>query len=197
MNIRPSRGTDGVRRKRTIPQLRPVSQEPISCHGDACARAWCAALAQPRTPELCLSIHVAETTSPLPLPPVTAPIRARRCRATPHACWPSCSPPATSAASVSRRSCSRGSASRCPGRCAPWPRLDSCRWSAARLACPTRTSFICRRCGHEMPPPGEGVRPRPRRAAGPQRQGPYSGLRARLERPEPAAGLSSQHTGVR
>jgi Helix-turn-helix domain len=33
-----------------------------------------------------------------------------------------------------------------------------------------------------MPPPREGVRSRPRRAAGPQRQGPHCGLRARLER---------------
>ena len=39
------------------------------------------------------------------------------------------------------------------------------------------------RCSHEEPPPREGVRPRPRRAAGPQRQGPHRRLRARLDRP--------------
>ena len=52
----------------------------------------------------------------------------------------------------------------------------------------TPTGCICRRCSHEAPPPREGVRPRPRRAAGPQRQGPHCRLRARLERPEPPAG---------
>ena len=43
-------------------------------------------------PEPCPSTCIAETTSPLPLPPMTAPTRARRCRATPHGCWPSCFP---------------------------------------------------------------------------------------------------------
>ena len=38
-----------------------------------------------------------------------------------------------------------------------------------------------------MPPPREGVRPWPRRAAGPQRQGPHHGLRAGLERPDTAS----------
>ena len=35
---------------------------------------------------------------------------------------------------------------------------------------------------HTTPPPGEGIRPRPSRAAGPQRQGPHRHLRAGLER---------------
>ena len=74
-----------------------------------------------------------------------------------------------------------------PPCCGAWSRLDCCRWSAARLASPTPTGCICRRCSHEMPPPREGVRSRPCRAAGPQRQGPHCRLRARLERPEPPA----------
>ena len=53
---------------------------------------------------------------------------------------------------------------------------------------PSRLSRYIPRCGHEMPPPpGEGFRPRPCRAAGPQRKGPHCRLRARLERPKPAA----------
>ena len=44
------------------------------------------------TPELCPSTSVAETTSPLPSLPMTAPTRTRSYRATPHDCWPSCFP---------------------------------------------------------------------------------------------------------
>ena len=43
---------------------------------------------------------------------------------------------------------------------------------------------------HEAP--REAIRPRPRRAAGPQRQGPHHGLRPRLGRPTPEPG---QHRG--
>src|SRR4029079_8985392 len=44
-------------------------------------------------PLLCLLTHAAETTSSLPSTPITAPTPARRCRLTPHGCWPSCFPP--------------------------------------------------------------------------------------------------------
>ena len=65
----------------------------------------------------------------------------------------------------------------------------ACREADRRGAvCRARTACTCRRCSHEEPPPREGVRPRPRRAAGPQRQGPHRRLRARLERPQPPAG---------
>jgi hypothetical protein len=43
-----------------------------------------------------------------------------------------------------------------------------------------------------MPPPGEGFRSWPSRAAGPQRQGPYRRLRALLQRPEPPAASTSR-----
>ena len=56
--------------------------------------------------------------------------------------------------------------------------------------CPTPTASTCRRCGHEEPPPREGVRPRPRRAAGPQRQGPHRRLQPRLGPPTPPAGAA-------
>ena len=48
------------------------------------------------------------------------------------------------------------------------------------------------------PPPGEGFRSRPCRAAGPQRQGPHCRLRARLERPEPPAAPTprADHQGL-
>ena len=48
------------------------------------------------------------------------------------------------------------------------------------------------------PPPGEGFRSWPCRAAGPQRQGPYCRLRTGLERPEPAAAPTprADHQGL-
>ena len=68
----------------------------------------------------------------------------------------------------------------------------SCPSGAARRAPRIPTASICRWCSREEPP-REGVRPRPRRAAGRQRQGPHPGLRARLERQKPAS--QRQHKG--
>jgi hypothetical protein len=48
---------------------------------------------------------------------------------------------------------------------------------------PVPIGCTCRRCSHDPPSPREGVRPWPRRPAGPQRQGPHRGLR-----PPPSAG---------
>jgi hypothetical protein len=39
LNIRPRAGETGDVAISSLPQLRPVPQEPISCHRDACARA--------------------------------------------------------------------------------------------------------------------------------------------------------------
>ena len=50
-------------------------------------------------------------------------------------------------------------------------------WGVSRIS----TASICRRCGHGKPP-REGVRPRPRRTTGRQREGPHPGLCAGLER---------------
>ena len=72
--------------------------------------------------------------------------------------------------------------------CGAWSRPGSCPGSRGQALCPTPTACTCRRCGHEEPPPREGVRPRPRRAAGPQRQGPHRRLRRAWERPTPPAG---------
>ena len=63
--------------------------------------------------------------------------------------------------------------------------------------CPTPTACTCRRCGHEDAAAGEGVRPWPRRAAGPQRQGPHCRLRARLGPPAPPAGPEGRSPGPR
>jgi hypothetical protein len=82
----------------SLPQLRPVSQEPISSRGDFCARARRrAALAQPRNTRAmpCASrreavfaaVEAYSRTRPV------APYPAR-----PPGCWRSCSPPRTSAA---------------------------------------------------------------------------------------------------
>ena len=90
MNIRQCRGT------RCDPQIQhPLHRarfaSPFSCRGDARARVrpmrpW----HSQGTPELCPPTCVVETTSPLPLPPMTVTAPMLRCRATPHGCWPSC-----------------------------------------------------------------------------------------------------------
>ena len=75
MNIRPSRGTAVNLASPSIPEIRPVSQEPISCRGDARARVRPARPWHSQgTPELCPSTCAAERTSPLPSTPITAPI---------------------------------------------------------------------------------------------------------------------------
>jgi hypothetical protein len=87
----------------------------------------------------------------------------------------------------------RASAKRCPGCCAPWSRPALCRSSRAPHGSPIPTDFgrwrpvKCHDPDLPASPPREGVRPRPRRSAGPQRQGANSGLREGLGRPPQAA----------
>ena len=70
-----------------------------------------------------------------------------------------------------------------------WRRPSSCHGNGVRLGSPIPTTSTCRRwCSHEEPPPREGVRPRPRCAAGPQRQGPHCRLQPRLGPPAPPPG---------
>ena len=171
----------------------PVSQEPISCRGDARARARPARPWHSQgTPEPCPSTSVAETTSPLPSRPMTATTPMRRCRATPHGCWPSCFPSEDvcqrSQEAIAAEGFSRDGFLRC---CGAWSRPGSCRGTGC-AAVPTPTGCTCRRCGHEAPPPREGLRPRPRRAAGPQRQGPHRRPTPRLGAPATASRASTR-----
>ena len=104
--------------------------------------------------------------------------RRRGYRAPPHGCWPSCFPLRMCANKARRRLSLKGSAVAASLRfCNVWSRPGSCPGTRVRALCLTPIVCTCRRCGHEMPPPREGLRPGPRGAAGSQRQSPRCGLR--------------------
>ena len=198
MNIRPSAGET---RDLDNPQL-PLHSGPFRKSfflpwGCLCPRLTGAALAQPRNTRAMPIDRVAETTSPLPLPPMTATTPMPRCRATPHGCWPSCSRLRTCASEAWRPLLAEGFDRE--GSPAMLRRLVEAGFlsqaAGVRPWCLTPTGCTCRRCGHEEPPPREGVRPWPRRAAGPQRQGPHRRLQPRLGPPTPPAGPEGRRLG--
>ena len=119
-----------------------------------------------------------EKTSSLPSTPITGPIPQPPCPARPHGCWPSCSPTEDVCSRSQQALVAEGSARPCPGAARPGRGRLRVAGSRARRGSRTPTGCTLAMKCHDPPPPREGVRPRPRRAAGPQRQGPHPGLRA-------------------
>ena len=124
---------------------------------------------------------------------------ARAAAQTPHGCWPPCLPSEDvcqrSLEAIAAEGFDRGS----PARGAAAPRRGGFLSEAAGVGRDARHLPPAPAAGAAMRshPPREGVRPRPRRAAGPQRQGPHCRLRARLGPPAPPAGPERRSPGPR